>query len=397
MNKNIYLINPSEKGILDNCGDRIPHGLISIASYLNTKGYNTKVWDFNHSNRGDFINSFIEDKPFMTGISVYTSPLYEEAVKIAEFLKGHTKLVAGGYHATAMPETLTKSFNAVIKGEGEYGMLEAITKDGIITAEKPDIDILPPEDYSLIDISKYGIGKKRQGTIITSRGCPYSCSFCFNMSKKVRKKPINHVRKELDDLMAGGFRSVYFLDDVFTIDKDRMNRITDYCKVPFRVTTRANLINEEKMRILSKNGCEWLSLGIESGNDGILKQNNKGMTTADNLNAVRLAYEYGIKTKGFFIIGLSGETENTAWDTLNFSMELRENGLTDADFYYLTPFPGTPIWNNAHFYNIDIVSKDFTKYLQAGNGAKCVINTQSLKADKIEELVNLGKRVWRKR
>jgi len=393
---NVYLINPSERNILENYGDRIPHGLVSIGTMLKQNGIPTKIFDFNHTSQGNFIKDFFNDRPFACGVSVYTSPMYKEAIEISKFLREATKLIAGGYHATAMPETLEDYFDSIVIGEGEIGMLEAIRYYGQIIGRKPDMSMLPAEDFSLIDLSKYGISKngKRQATCITSRGCPYSCSFCFNMSKNVRKKPIQAVKKELDQLVNAGFDSIYFLDDVFTINKERMEEITDYCKVPFRVTTRANLINEEKISILAKNGCEWLSLGIESGNDDILQFNNKGMYKEDNEVAVRLAHKYGIKTKGFFIIGLPGETEGTANETIDYSLRLRNLGLTEADFYYLTPFPGTPIWANPEVFGIEIIDNDFRKYLQAGNGAKCVINTECLKAERIEELVREAKYRW---
>jgi radical SAM superfamily enzyme YgiQ (UPF0313 family) len=118
------------------------------------------------------------------------------------------------------------------------------------------------------------------------------------------------------------------------------------------------------------------------------------MTTKQNYDAVKIAGDYGINVKGFFVIGLPGETERTAQDTIDFSLRLKKQGLKRADFYFLTPFPGTPIWNNPGAFGIQIPDRDFTKYLEAGKGARCYVNTRELSASRIEELVMGAKFEW---
>lgn len=401
MNNKIYLVNPCEKNILENAGDRIPIGLLSIAANIRKKGYDVKVYDLNHINNDIFYSDFLNNKPSVVGISTYVSSNFNESINIAKKLKNKTKLITGGYHATAMPETLTPYFDSVVKGEGENSFIKAINNNGIIEYEIPNLKEIPIPATDLLDMNKYGINQsgKRTGTLITSRGCPYSCAFCGNMEKIVRYEPINKVKAQINQLINNGFKSIYFLDDVFTLKKQRMKEIVEYVKMnnlPFRVTTRANLIDESKLEILSKNGCEWLSMGIESGNDRILKNINKGMTIKDNKNAIELANQYGIKVKGFFVLGLPGETEQTARDTINFSTYLKSKGLVNADFYFLSPFPGTPIWNNPELFGIEITDKDYTKYLEAGKGARCYVNTKKLKSERIEELVREAKERWKK-
>lgn len=383
-----HLINPNESRILENAGDRMPIGLMSIVA--NTP--DTKVFDLNHMKLSKYLDHFEDDKPTSVGISVYTSASVPEAIKIANILRRRTYLVAGGHHATHMPETLTPYFDSVVLGEGENTFDSA--QPGIIERDTPDLTKL---NRPKGDISQYGMNMdgKRTGTIITSRGCPYSCSFCGKLEDKVRFHNEDDVIAQVDDYKTAGFEGIYFLDDVFTIKKDRMQRIVERTNLPFRVTTRANLIDTNKLEILAENGCEWLSLGIESGDDDILAKANKGMTTEDNYKAVILATKQGIKTKGFFILGLPGETETTARKTINFSKTLKEYaGLTSADFYFLTPFPGTPIWNNPDKFGIKIRDMDYTKYLEAGKGAHCVIDTEELKAGRIEELVKEAREIW---
>jgi len=392
-----YLINLDESKILEDAGDRIPIGLLSIAS--NTP--DTKIFDLNHVEEDDFLLHYLIDKPERVGISVYTSAHYKEALRMAEKIRKHTtfktELVAGGYHATAMPESLFPQFDKVIVGEGENvfnGKLERIT-----IADEPRLDLLENLDYSLLDMTNYGMHQsgKRTATVITSRGCPYACSFCGKMSRKVRFEPEEKIHAQLDKLKREGFDAVYFVDDVFTLNKDRMKNILETTKksgMSYRVTSRSDLLDEEKMDILKETGCDWLSLGIESGNDEILKKSNKKMTTTDNYNAVKMAGERGIKTKGFFIIGLPGETEETARETIEFAKFLKPFGLNQADFYFLSAFPGTPIWKDPKGFGIEITDKDYSKYLQAGKQAHCYINTEELKASRIEELVREAKEEW---
>lgn len=396
----IYLVNLPEKRILENAGDRLPIGLLSIASQLKKEGQEVKIMDLNHKDIVEFFQDFYEDKPEITGISVYTSPIVEEAKDLAWTLKGKTRLVAGGIHATHMPETLT-DFDLIIRGEGEQ-MGELMKSDlrGVVTADSPNLQDIANLDYDLLDVSKYGVDQsgKRTGTLITSRGCFGDCSFCGKLENKVRFEPLDKVFTQMRKLKEKGFESLYFLDDIFTANKKRMNYISMFANklnMPFRVTTRADLIDEDKIRVLSDNGCEWLSLGIESGNDRILQKSNKKMDIRQNYEAIRLAHKYGIKTKGFFIIGLPGETEKTARQTINYSRMLNSVGLTKADFYFLTPFPGTPIWNNPDSFGIEITDRDYTKYLEAGKNAKCYVNTEELKAGRIEELVKEAKSQWK--
>ena len=220
------------------------------------------------------------------------------------------------------------------------------------------------------------------------------CAFCGKLERKVRFEPLSKVKEQIRQLEEG-FDAIYFLDDVFTLDGERMDKILRYSKLPKRVTTRADMINYAKIKSMAKHNVQMLSMGIESGDDEILKKSSKGITTHEVRRAIGTASECGIATKGFFIIGLPGETASTAYKTINFSLELRELGMETADFYYLTPFPGTPIWNNPEKFGITITDKDYTKYLVAGKGAKCYVRTEKLSSEHIEDLVEEARMRWK--
>lgn len=390
----IDLINPSDKGTLQGAGDRVPIGLLSIGATLKRRGYDVNVVDLNHKNFAYYLGEFNDRKPDAVGVSVYTSQVYKEAVEMANFLKGRTRLIAGGYHATAMPETLTDHFDAVVTGEGEEGIEYALFHDGIYNPSPPSLDEIPRPARHMVDMNNYQMEQdgQRVGTLITSRGCPFDCSFCGKLSRNVRFEPARKVKAEIEDLREAGFERLYFLDDCFTLNTGRMKEITRDLDMPYRATTRATLLDKSKLDWLKGTGCDWLSMGMESGNNEILERINKHMTTDDYRRAVEWSMDKGIKTKGFFILGLPGETEETARQTIDFARELRDKGLTDADFYALTPFPGTPIWRDPEKFGIEITDKDFTKYNEVGG---CFVNTEELKASRIEELVKEAKQEWK--
>lgn len=394
----IYLINPSETDILDTAGDRMPLGLMSIGANLKKNGLETKLFDLNHDDINQMIKQAQEDNPKVVGISAYTSANYNKAAYLSKRFRElfpKTRLVVGGHHATAMPYECLEHFNTVVRGEGEIAILNALYQDGIITALPSNLNHLPNPDRSLINSYKYGINQngKRTATLITSRGCPYSCAFCGNFTHMVRYEPIEKVKKQLQEITKEEFESVYFLDDVFTIRKERMKTILNETKLPYRLTTRANFLDPERMDILAD--CELLSFGVESGNQDVLNRINKRENLSDFERAQIMAKARNIKTKGFFIIGLPGETQKTASDTINFALRLKDMGMNYADFYYLVPFPGTPIWNNPESFGIKIKDRDFTKYLQAGKRAKCVIETEELSSSDIEDLVEEAKYKWK--
>jgi len=121
-------------------------------------------------------------------------------------------------------------------------------------------------------------------------------------------------------------------------------------------------------------GCDIISLGLESGNNEVLKKMEKFMTTDIQKKGVEMCHKAGIKVKGFFIIGLPGETWETAIDTIEFARSLN---LEYADAYILTPFPATPLWENPEKYGIQIIKpegSDWSKYYQVGKGGEYFVN-----------------------
>ena len=158
--------------------------------------------------------------------------------------------------------------------------------------------------------------------------------------------------------------------------------------------TRVNLLDNEVLSELKSAGCEVINLGLESGNDQILKNIQEGATVEHARDAVKRIHEHGMKVKGFFIFGLPGETWETAMDTIKFAKEI----LVDfVDFYPYTPFPSTPIWNNPERYGLEIikpVNSDWNQYFMLakdGMPSEWKIKHPNLTQEQIKQLINLAK------
>jgi radical SAM superfamily enzyme YgiQ (UPF0313 family) len=404
MRRDVMLINPSSKSFLRNSGDRTPLGLLYIASTLRHNGHRVRVMDLDHMGYNRFVDEVMQEPPEYAGVSCYTSPMYPQAVKIGKLLKNKCTTVVGGIHATAMPETLTPYFDIVVKGEGEEAMTYIVDNNiesGIIEAEPVDIKRVIHPARHLIDMSKYTLRQdgRPTATSITSRGCINRCVFCSNQDRQMRYHSNHFVREEIKDLKHYGFNDVYFYDDAFTVNKKRTLELAEVIgkeDINFRVTTRAKSLDEEVVKALSDAGCTWTSIGIESGVEARLKDVGKNMKPIDNYHAIQLLTKYGIKSKGFFMFGLPNESEEDAMKTIEFAKLLKGEGLSSADFYIMTPFPGTPIWDNPGQFDITITNKDFTKYLEAGKiSPKAFHKTKYMDESQIEKMRNLAEETWR--
>lgn len=387
----IYLVNPSEQGILRDAGDRMPLGLLYIAQKTQDE---VRVFDLNHSYMETLLFEQLRDNPELVGISCLTSPLLNTTKDLIERIKKKSKsrIVVGGYHPSVKPDDLRHYADSVLIGEGEE-VIDRLGFNFIQIGKPANLDGLTPK-RDLLNQTMYQIMMDgfRTTTIMTSRGCPNNCTFCGNLNRKVRYHSLDDVAKELDWAKANDYSAVYFLDDVFTINKERAKQIGKMCKerdLKFRATTRANYVDSDLVGSLQDSGLILLSLGVESGNPAILKGVGKNQTREQITEAVKTCQKYGVKTKGFFILGLPGDTEETIQQTIEFRKELGRLGMEYADFYPLVPFPGSQISRNPRMYGIEIDQTDYTKYLQAGtNKAEVVCHPVGISRQRLQEIVN---------
>lgn len=316
----------------------------------------------------------IRRKPDVVGIQVLTFSLIDSLTiaKIVKNVNPKIKVIFGGRHADIYPkETINYAcVDMVVLGESELTFPKIIQNldkrnnlkkikgllfkkaDRIVMTGKPnliqDLDSLPFPARHLINHKKYGdILRKKSNytTMITSRGCPYKCSYCDN-HQRFRKRSALNVADEMESCFNQGVEEILIYESTFTVDKKRVIKI---CKeminrkldLVWSTSTRVDCVDRELLRYLRKAGCERLQYGIEAGTQKVLNNLRKGIRIEQIEKAIRLTKEEGITAFANFIIGSPGETKADILRTLDFAKKLK---LDFAAFQILMPYAGTDLY-----------------------------------------------------
>jgi len=393
----VALVNPPlVKGFLRH-QPYLPIGLAYLAAVLEKAGHEVKVidcqaLDIDHEKLRSELSSF---KPNLVGVTSI-APLIRSALLSAKAAKDEfpdVPVVLGGPHATFMDEQIIEAeaaVDVVVRGEGEETLLELAENvsgskklqdiDGITfrnnnqvvrTLDRgfiQNLDKLPRPAYNHFQLEKYRLFGRRVLPVITSRGCPFQCSFCVAtrmFGKQYRMRSAENVLDELEWLKnVHGAESFTFYDDTLTFDKQRLFRICDGIKnrkidLPWDCQTRVDQVSEEVLAKMKEVGCQQVFFGVESGCQKVLDAVNKRTTIEQNLKAVRMAKEAGIFVTISLMIGYPGETRETLKQTMDF---VKKSKPDDVYVCVATPFPGTELrslvekngWkisSNWNFYN----------------------------------------------
>lgn len=215
-------------------------------------------------------------------------------------------------------------------------------------------DILPLPAYDLLgSLDRYYINTPSGSpfTIMyTSKGCPYSCSYCTVSKTKLKVRSPENILSELIYLKKNfNIKTVSFFDETFTIDRNRVIGICEGIKnekldIVWYCNTRVDLLDKELLNTMYQSGCRGISYGIESGSQVILDNINKGIKIKEAMNAIKWAKNSGIKVYCSFIIGLPGENWDTVKETINF---VKKTLPTSAQFNVAVPYPGTELFDYA--------------------------------------------------
>jgi radical SAM superfamily enzyme YgiQ (UPF0313 family) len=226
--------------------------------------------------------------------------------------------------------------------------------DQLLESEEPlprDFEIPRPR-HELFNFKKYRIPIARRSpftVVITSLGCPYRCGFCTAGAYGYRVRHIDNVIEELRYLQSLGVREILFQDPTLTINTPR---IVELCRkivqssLDFTWSANADVrsLNEEKVQWLKRAGCHTVSIGIESGDNGMLKKYSKLITVEQIEGAVDLLAKHKIRVLGYFILGLPGETRESALRTIKLAPRLK---IDIASFAIATPDLGTALRREA--------------------------------------------------
>jgi radical SAM superfamily enzyme YgiQ (UPF0313 family) len=361
-----------------------PLGLCYIGAVLEKNNYKVRILDMDilkMSSEGllRIINYW---KPKMIGFSV-NSANYDLASRFCEIIKKNNSnipIIFGGVHACYFPEQcINEPFvDYVGIGEGEYLTLELLNclfrnegkieningliyknKDNKISRNLPrkvesNLDNFPyPARHLLLgDVNnKYFsvLSKKSKiATIVTSRGCPYNCSFCSKIFSSARLRSIENVMGEIQFIQEKyKLNDFQIMDSTFNLNRKKniefcQNVIERNLDIHWRARCRPDLMNRKLLYYYKKANCYVITYGAESGSDRILRFLKKQYTTDQIRRTFALTDQFGIETHALFMMGIPGETTADILKTIRFSKEIMPNYLQIATY---VPFPGTYIFD----------------------------------------------------
>jgi magnesium-protoporphyrin IX monomethyl ester (oxidative) cyclase len=387
----------------------LPLGLMYLAAVLERAGYESEILDafmadYFFQKKGENIIvglpfdkiklEIIKRKPDVVGIAGPFTCQIENSVKISNLAKQvDPKIitVVGGPHVTTEPKEFleeAKNVDIAVIGEGEYAMLDivefcegkkklseilgiAYRKDEEVHVNSPrpfikNLDDLPYPAYDLVNMELY-LNSKRIGyrsfrnnaiSMITSRGCPFNCSFCsvhLHMGREFRANSASYVLKHIQYVVENfHVQNIFFEDDNLTFDLDRIEAICDGFiekKIKIRWETpngvRADCLNLNLLQKMKKSGAQSIFFGVESGDQQVL---DEVICKSLDLNLVvevaKICREIGLKTGAFYIIGFPGETKESMQKTVDFALMLKRDFDVGMHLFFATPSYGTRLYND---------------------------------------------------
>jgi len=388
----------------------IPLGLAYIAAVLEKEGMEVHVQDFLVAkySREKLAAKIADFAPEIVGITSVTMnyPIASRILRDCKEIDGNIITVIGGAHVSFWTEEALREapwIDIVVRGEGEYTMLEiargkslaeidgiAFIENGATVLTRPrqwiqNLDELPFPARHLFPLARYRAISGECG-LITSRGCPFHCTFCVGhkmVGRKGRFRNPGLVVDEVEQILEYGFDSINVADDLLTLNRRHLYAFCDEVtarKLKFKWTafSRVDTVNPELLARMKEVGCSFICYGVESGNQKILDIARKKITLEKIKEAVRLSRDAGIKNLASFIIGLPGETKETLKETVDFAKGLG----TYYAFHLLSPFPGTEVRERAEEYGLRILTDDWLKY----NANDAITETEGVVAEELNRV-----------
>lgn len=379
--KNLHIIKSNFPGEIDEkTGSFLPLGLLYIAAFLKSqKRHTVNILDMQAENidMSGLEVMLKKGKPHIVGIYTTTFNLLDVFLTAREVKKNNPNIhiTLGGPHVNIYPEEtmLNNDIDSIVLGEGEitFSMLvnaleKGVGLDGVkgifyrdsgkVRKTSPpefihNLDILPFPDRKIFPLERYYDAlthSPASTTMISSRGCPYNCIFCYHghMGKGIRFRTSGNVVSEMEECLNLGIKDIFFYDDSFTLDSKRTFDICDDIierglNVRWSIRTRVDSVDISMLRKLKKAGCERIQFGIEAGNSRILSVLNKKITLSQAEESFKLAKKAGIETLAYFMIGSPEETQKEILETIDFAVKLNPDY---AHFSITMPFPDTELY-----------------------------------------------------
>ena len=396
MNKKIFLIVPYTRSYTQ----RLPLGLMTISSYLLSKGIENEILDYKGISEKEAFNKIkeviLKEKPKIIGLTCLVSEVgvVKDICAFAGENSKESTIIIGGPHPTISPQhfvDMEVKFDYLVVGEGENTFYElaktimnngeieqvkgiAYKKGGKLHFNKPreliqNLDELPMPAYDKVNMEYYcrpNVWAIRpiylsSFNLFTSRGCPYNCNFCVAhtiFGRKVRyispEKVVEHIEHVVKNYNVD---ALYFADESFTISKQRVYDIFNLLKkknikILWGCETRVNLLDEELLRFMKENGCMQIDFGIESGSEKMLKIMNKQTTINEIKKIGNICRRIKLRHLANMMVNLPGETLDDIEQSLSLVKEMRYNVVLWNTY---TPFPGSNFGGNLDIDDLDLL------------------------------------------
>lgn len=302
-----------------------------------------------------------KEKPKYCAFTTFTTQVFNAYRLIRIAKKEGCIILIGGAHVSSLGaneiEKECPEADYLFLGESDNTFrkfLKGKIKNKIIRSGKfiKDLNLLPFPDRSAYLENGWAFDSnylfKPLHILISSRGCPYNCRFCFKdtFGFKYRQRSIDNVLDECEEIKNMGGKELFFIDDLFALNK---KWIIDFCKekirrginLPFKCLERIDGLDLESLSWLKKAGCHTVSVGIESGDQDVINWVRKNITLSQAKEAIKMIHHAGINVEAFFIIGHLIDNRKSVNKTIQFASEL------NADFprfFLFSPYPGSQVW-----------------------------------------------------
>jgi anaerobic magnesium-protoporphyrin IX monomethyl ester cyclase len=365
-----------------------PLGISQLAACLREAGHEVDLLDLTVES----IRNFDLKQYCLVGMTLLCTN-FPNGTRLARRIRENSDSVwiaAGGPFADACPREVLETgvFDVIGHGECETVMPKLVDalkrgddlggipglsfyRGGMITRTPSpplleDLDALPFPAYDLLSMNQYS-----RHSIMASRGCPFDCIFCDRgptESRRVRYMTPEAVVDRMERLTREfGKLPIRMLDSTFTLNQGWAENICDLMlerrlRVSWHCQTRIDCLNSGLLEKMQVTGCTEVTVGVDSGNDEILKLSKKSLTKAEARRGAKL-FKDGVAPKLHinFVIGHPWDTRESIEETLTFARELEQDFGARCGYYMMVPFPGTELFDNAATYEIEI-ARDWEKY-----------------------------------
>lgn len=363
MKKKLVFLN-----LVRTSGDAHPINYLYLAAMVKDM-VDIKLIDINFD---DIMKELLDYSPDFICFSSTTQE-YLNTIKFAKEIRKSFPdaiFIIGGIHVSTTNDK-DNVFNYIIKGDGEYQLLAIVDDREPIQRDIVNLDELPEPDYTILNdgyfrkIRQRSLkGKHSEAMIITSRHCPYSCSFCASTNYgKYQTHSADYIFNIIKKLYDKGVDVFNIVDDLFVINKKMIKELiilTKDMNIYFKCHSRTDIFNDEIAILLKELGVYFITFGVESGSQKTLDILNKCCKVSDNYRAISLAKRYGFYVIANLIVGIPGEKIEDIQETYKLYKYMKKNMVDEISLYTLVPFPATIFWRDD--YELDKANFDYSNF-----------------------------------